>query len=192
MIMKVCSRCKHERPLSDYNKFSRAPDGLSYWCRKCRNAWEIENKEKRLARQKTAEYRAKRTEWRKRVDQTAKTREYHKQWYQQNKARVRAKMDQWRAENLDVWNSYSRKQRATKKSAATEPYTLSEIYERDSGICGICGGGVSKLLKFPDRRSASLDHIKPLNKGGTDLKINIQLAHLGCNAAKRDSYVEEA
>lgn len=78
------------------------------------------------------------------------------------------------------------------RAVKSEFYTLTQIYDRDFGWCGICGEAVDPSLRYPDPKSASVDHIKPLNKGGEDTRNNVQLAHLGCNAAKGDKYVEEA
>jgi 5-methylcytosine-specific restriction endonuclease McrA len=40
--------------------------------------------------------------------------------------------------------------------------------------------------------SATIDHIKPLSKGGEHSYANTALAHYGCNARKRDRYEEVA
>lgn len=54
-------------------------------------------------------------------------------------------------------------------------------------VCGICGRPVDKSLKFPDPMSAVVDHIIPINKGGSPDDIdNLQLAHMCCNRAKSD------
>lgn len=58
------------------------------------------------------------------------------------------------------------------------------IYERDGWMCQLCGEPVDPALIFPDRLSATLDHIVPLSLGGTHDPSNVQLAHLGCNSAK--------
>jgi 5-methylcytosine-specific restriction endonuclease McrA len=55
--------------------------------------------------------------------------------------------------------------------------------------CGICGEPIDMELRFPDGRSASLDHIVPLSLGGTDAVENLQLAHFGCNASKHGRMV---
>ena len=66
-----------------------------------------------------------------------------------------------------------------------EIFDDKEIFERDGWICGICGKKVSKALEHPNPRSASLDHIIPLSRGGNHIRINVQLAHLGCNRKKQ-------
>lgn len=48
--MKTCSACKKSKPLTEFTKWNRAKDGLSYQCKECRytsNAkWRASNKEK--------------------------------------------------------------------------------------------------------------------------------------------------
>ena len=57
-------------------------------------------------------------------------------------------------------------------------------------ICAICGKPVDKTLKYPDRMSATVDHIIPIAKGGHPSDIdNLQLAHFICNRLKSDNCV---
>lgn len=83
------------------------------------------------------------------------------------------------------WRSYMRR-RALKAGAPTEPYTRDEIAERDGYTCQLCGGQVDMELEWPDPGFPSIDHVIPLSRGGSDLKTNVQLAHLRCNIAKGD------
>ena len=53
-------------------------------------------------------------------------------------------------------------------------------------ICGICGQPVDKSLKYPHPMSATVDHIIPCAKGGSDDLENLQLAHRKCNRDKSD------
>lgn len=38
--------------------------------------------------------------------------------------------------------------------------------------------------KFVEQKDKSIDHIRPLSKGGTHTWDNVQLAHLKCNIKK--------
>lgn len=60
------------------------------------------------------------------------------------------------------------------------------IADRDGWICGLCGLPVKSELAWPDPKSASLDHIVPISKGGDHLRANVQISHLDCNMAKGD------
>jgi hypothetical protein len=59
-----------------------------------------------------------------------------------------------------------------------------EIAERDNWICGICHEEVDRTLSHPDPLCASVDHIIPLARGGTNDLDNLQISHLRCNLSK--------
>lgn len=77
-----------------------------------------------------------------------------------------------------------RRRRARLADAASEPYTTVEIADRDGGRCGVCRRKVRLDLEWPHPRSASVDHIVPLSRGGDDTKSNVRLAHLRCNISQ--------
>jgi 5-methylcytosine-specific restriction endonuclease McrA len=67
--------------------------------------------------------------------------------------------------------------------------TLNALYERDGGICQICG----EPCDWDDKEWGcmgptypSIDHIVPRAKGGDHFWSNVQLAHCMCNSRKRD------
>lgn len=64
------------------------------------------------------------------------------------------------------------------------------LIARDGAACGICAALIDLGLKFPHPMSRSVDHIIPRAHGGIDDMSNFQLAHLGCNSAKKDRLVE--
>jgi hypothetical protein len=84
----------------------------------------------------------------------------------------------------DVIRQDRKKHRKRLQGVESEPYTSTEIAERDGWRCQLCGKAVNKRLKYPNEMSASIDHIIPISKGGTDLKVNVQLTHLFCNISK--------
>lgn len=105
----------------------------------------------------------------------------------------------YRAENGEAYtNRYRDKRKASmrqrinrKLSLPYEEFTDDEIFERDGWSCGICGEPVDRELKWPDPMSKSLDHVRPLAKGGHHVRTNCQLAHLSCNVSKGDKEVED-
>lgn len=69
--------------------------------------------------------------------------------------------------------------------------TLKKLYERDNGVCYICG----KVCDWDDsewkdgvfivgRNYPTIEHLKPLSKGGNHTWNNIKLACLSCNSKK--------
>jgi len=84
----------------------------------------------------------------------------------------------------EVKRRNKQKRRALKNNSQVEDFTNLEIFERDKWKCGICGLDVDKSLCYPDKSSASLDHIVPLSRGGSHTKENVQCSHLSCNLKK--------
>lgn len=69
--------------------------------------------------------------------------------------------------------------------------TLKKLYERDNGVCYICG----RVCDWNDsewkdgtfvvgRNYPTIEHLKPLSKGGSHTWNNIKLACLSCNSKK--------
>jgi len=83
----------------------------------------------------------------------------------------------------------NKRRRARMRNVAVEIFGTREIFDRDNWICQICGGKVNKHLKWPHPKSASLDHVIPISKGGTHTRDNVQLAHLICNTVKGDGNI---
>jgi 5-methylcytosine-specific restriction endonuclease McrA len=75
----------------------------------------------------------------------------------------------------------------------SKPPGLESVWRGANGKCWLCGLHV----KFPGYHDevdeqASIDHVVPISKGGKHTWANTKLAHLGCNAKKKDGVVPEA
>lgn len=92
----------------------------------------------------------------------------------------------YRERHPDRAKHYDHVRRARMANCERESFPDSLIFERDEWVCGICSEPVDRSLKYPDPKSASLDHIVPLSKGGGHTMDNVQLAHFGCNCRKHD------
>lgn len=130
-------------------------------------------------------------------DNLQKVRQSSKAYYKANKDRVLATLRAyriahlaqrraWRELNLDKNREDCRKRRALKRTTQIEPMNEKTVYLRDGWKCQHCKIRVNKKLKYPDPMSASLDHIVPLNRGGSHTYSNVQLAHFVCNISKQD------
>lgn len=60
------------------------------------------------------------------------------------------------------------------------------VYARDGWRCRLCGGRVPKGKQVPHPKAATLDHIVPRSRGGSDDATNLQIAHYMCNVMKSD------
>ena len=47
VIMKKCSTCKEFKPITQFQRDNRAPDGKMYCCRECNNKYSKQYKKKR-------------------------------------------------------------------------------------------------------------------------------------------------
>ena len=92
-----------------------------------------------------------------------------------------------------VQNARSKDKRIKRiKAAKCDPITLERLYEKEKGVCYLCGGMCDKdaysvrddgtfiaLNNYP-----SIEHVVPLSRGGTHTWDNVRLAHRICNSVK--------
>jgi hypothetical protein len=91
----------------------------------------------------------------------------------------------------DVIRRDRRKYRKRMEGVESEPYTHGEIAQRDGWRCQLCRKPVNPRKRHPDPMCASIDHIVPISQGGTDVRANVQLAHLFCNMSKGNRAVPD-
>jgi 5-methylcytosine-specific restriction endonuclease McrA len=63
--------------------------------------------------------------------------------------------------------------------------------ERDDWTCRLCGSLIPPLASWPDPLFGTVDHVVPLNRGGTHTWSNVQAAHLRCNMSKNNQMPDE-
>ena len=78
----------------------------------------------------------------------------------------------------------------------SQPFKLAEtplhlrLWAEQDGRCALCGEAMLKNrfdaphARIWARQRATLDHIQPKSKGGSDAEDNLQLAHARCNKLK--------
>lgn len=73
-----------------------------------------------------------------------------------------------------------------RQSLTVKPSRLScdEVAARDNYVCHICDGWVDMSLPRTSGLGATVDHVIPLSKGGSDEPENLRLAHWACNVRK--------
>ena len=92
------------------------------------------------------------------------------------------KHGQYKEKNYLAANSSRR--RAIKRGATVEVVDPAVVYDRDIGLCQICG------LPVEDG-DFSLDHRIPLTRGGEHSYANCGTAHLSCNSKKHRKLPEQ-
>lgn len=89
--------------------------------------------------------------------------------------------------------------RINKDNLVDKGITLEKLYKRDKGVCYLCGYECNTNdIKVTDEGHyivgetyPSIEHVKPLSKGGKHSWDNVKLAHHSCNTYKRDTYLNE-
>lgn len=76
-------------------------------------------------------------------------------------------------------NEYEASRRARKKGQFVERVSRSVVWNRDGGICHVCG-----LIANPD--GWELDHVVPISRGGEHSYANTAVSHPKCNHLKGD------
>lgn len=76
------------------------------------------------------------------------------------------------------------RRRARKRDLPEEPIDRLSIYDRDKGICHLCGRKVSP-------KTFHLDHLVPVSLGGGTVAANLRVAHPSCNVRKHTKAMNE-
>lgn len=80
--MKNCTKCKHNKDLSNFYKCKAQKDGLNFWCKECMKQHFMENKSKKS--------------------------DYDKKRYKENEEMLKANVKEWKSENKNKVLTYNR------------------------------------------------------------------------------------
>ena len=162
---KVCSKCKEEKPRSEFHKKREAKDGLQSQCKNCRN------------------------QCRKQYDKQyyQENKEKIKQYYQENREKLLDYFKQHYKENKEKYVEKRAKRRALTKDAipealidcSVEKERLLQIYK------------LRDLLTKATGVEYHIDHIWPLAKGGPHWSGNLQVITAEENLSKHASFCED-
>lgn len=105
--------------------------------------------------------------------------EYDRRWAAANREKSVAKTMRWRAKNPAYHVEAVRRYNLRKRGASVVPFTLEQLAQRLSMFtgCWMCGGPAD-----------TIDHVKPLNKGGAHMLANLRPACRSCNSSKSDRW----
>ena len=172
--MRKCKKCGETKPFTDYYKQKGCRDGIRPECKACHRRagkqYREDNAEAYRARDNARNNTPER-----RAAAIARARNYYADNHEHC---LKVRREHYRA-NREKYLAYSAKRKALKRGAEHIPYTRTEIYERDNGMCRLCD---KPLDNVPN--GFSIDHIVPLALGGADTPANLQLTCQPCNRAK--------
>jgi 5-methylcytosine-specific restriction endonuclease McrA len=159
---KYCTKCGEWKPTDEFHRCCSKKDGLYSYCKECRKlsdaAYYIANK--------------------------SKINKYCKNWRTENKEWVREyKYNLNHTENGRIMKKNRDHRRRMQIEVTPERHRITvrewnQILYEYNNICPRCG------CKFDDENPATMDHVKPLSKGGEHVYDNIQPLCHSCNSAK--------
>lgn len=210
--MKICSKCKIEKPESEFSKCSRSIDALQVKCKDCAAAYYAENREHDASR-KSAHYAANRDKLASRMAAYyASNLDKFAAYRSENSERIAAQKSSYRAANMDnvlaresAYRKANRERIAERQSAyrAANPekqsahcrnrisrkrkaegsHTAADIQTIFEKQQGLCANCQKKLFKSGAKKY-HVDHIMPLKLGGSNWPSNLQCLCPTCNLSK--------
>jgi len=170
-FVRHCASCGTE-----FSTRMKAQRFCSYDCRQ--NGYKVENKVKRDANRKT-EFEYDCDLCGEKIYRSTPLGG-HKRYHQPECSRI-ALQARYRVKTV------KRQSKTVKPSGLW----VEKILETYGFICYLCNDPIDMKLPRTSKRGATVDHIIPLSRGGSDELDNLRLTHWSCNMKKSDKLVEE-
>jgi len=187
--MKICTKCKIEKPKTEFSKNKAKKDGLQVECKACVAAYHayyyMVNRKAIKAycaanADRKAEYDA---------EYRARNHEKAKAYRAANSEKAKAYGAAYRLANPDKAAAHNRNRRALKRSAEGKHTAadVTAIFTSQKGLCANCQARIFKsgINKF------HVDHIMPLALGGSNWPSNLQCLCQSCNLRKWAKHPDE-
>lgn len=194
METKTCSKCKADRPVSDFCKEKRVKCGLQARCKECTNTHNRERRKREDVKQQDAEYRrqyaardpekerARVHEWREanRGKFQEQCKRHHANNREERNAQAIIRTRKHYAANPEAYKAHVHTRRARKlqNGGTFTGKQWTELKEACQQTCLRCGRKAPDVLLTPD-------HVIPIVKGGSNDISNIQVLCRSCNCSKR-------
>jgi hypothetical protein len=127
---KFCNKCQAKKPITDFARNKRTPDGKQAHCKVCNKKYRDANEDK------ISEYRTQYREIHK-----DKYREYARIYYQENKKKLQAQCKEYRN---DPEIKKRRLAREIQKRYGISLQEYEELKAIQNNKCAICGGVQTK------------------------------------------------
>jgi 5-methylcytosine-specific restriction endonuclease McrA len=174
MVEKICTKCNF---LLEVNKFSpnkKYKDGFNYWCKKCCNEYrKIKGRKKRIVSPETNKKNYYKHKEKRLLS--------FKQYYQNNKDKIKQQQKLYRQDNKKYIYLKNRKRKKLLSGSNISPQEIKSLIKKFNNCCYYCGSD----------QKIEIDHIFPLSKGGDHYISNLVPACKACNLAKKDKLPQE-
>jgi len=169
IITKFCGKCKENLPASAFYKDKSKWDGLASQCKACRKAYKEANREE-IAEYDKAYYEANHE----------KRKEQKRANYWVNREREKERSRTYRKANPEIRKAANHRHRARKRNAAGT-HNSAQAQARFAVHGDSC-------IYCASTQDLQVEHLKPLNKGGSNWAANLEPACKSCNISKQDKW----
>ena len=121
----------------------------------------------------------------------AEDRQWENERTEKRRARKVKYYSKYYDENPEIYKVNNSKRRARKRNAEGT-HNVADIeaqYQRQQGSCHYCGCALTKAPRFTN--SATVDHVVPLSRGGSNSPDNLVIACMDCNRRKHNKLLCE-
>ncbi len=173
-MKKTCSKCGQIKDVKQFSKDKYSQDGYQYNCKECyriyKKAYSQSDKGKQVRRRQNRSDKGKQS----------------KKIYQHSEKGQKVRRRYAQSEKGQLANRKAEIVRRTRKTQAGGLYTSNQWY----ALCGFYDFRCLKCnKKFPFGK-LTLDHIKPVSKGGSSFIWNLQPLCAKCNSSKKDKEID--
>lgn len=84
-----------------------------------------------------------------------------------------------------------RRERIVSNGKVDWSISIERLTKRDGKTCYLCKESMEYQTHYNDDNYPSIEHVKPISKGGTHTWDNVKLAHRKCNAMKSNVWIEQ-
>lgn len=170
---KQCCKCAVIKPYDDYCLSSKNKDGRNRRCRKC-----VSEYKKIYHKENAVELRVK---GKKNYYDNRSKRLEHSKIYAKRRPEVGlAAKRKYKARNRMKLAKYAQNIRDLKEQGDITPESWQQTLELFNNCCAYCNQPFNKL---------TMDHFRPVSKGGTHTIDNVVPACQSCNSRKHDALI---
>lgn len=108
------------------------------------------------------------------------------EWFVSRNLDVTCSLECFKTHRRDQKHANEHRRRARQKAAFVANVYRKKVFEADQYRCHLCGKKTDKTKKVPHPKAPTIDHVVPLNRGGTHEPANCRTACFSCNSSKRD------
>jgi hypothetical protein len=152
--LKQCTKCKIEKPITEFAKRKASKDGLCFKCKQCVKEYQQANKKK--IREKQKEYKESNREKIREINNrsTQKCKARIKSYYKENKEKILTKHKEYRETNKEQIKAKKDEWRRGQQEKAKQK-TFVEYIDGETKHCKKCD--TTKETKFFSRRRRNPD-----------------------------------